>query len=334
MITDYKTILITGGTGSFGQAATCFLLQHTAATVRVYSRSELMQIEMQRAFAGYEGRLRILLGDIRDLPRLTMAMRDVDAVFHAAALKHVDKGERDPAEFVGTNINGTLNVINACMHANVRRAVLLSTDKAVSPINLYGSTKMTAEKVWTRANGYSPHGTRFSTVRYGNVAGSRGSVIGIWRTALERRQPVTVTDPEMSRFWISLDEAVKLAWFAMEHAPRGSILVPHLGAYRMGDLLQAICDEYQVSEPKLRLTGIRPGEKMAEELLTYDEAKRLTCYSANGTMPTYYCISPLAPSWEDEKSPWQPCTIPHDYRSDVWGYRFGVSELKERLQLT
>jgi UDP-N-acetylglucosamine 4,6-dehydratase len=326
-----RTILITGGTGSWGQAATRYFLKHTDATIRIYSRSEHLQLDMAHALSGDEQRLRFFLGDIRDVERLRWAMRGVDTVFHAAALKHVHKGENDPAEFVHTNVNGTMNVIAACIDTGVKRAVLLSTDKAVAPVNLYGSTKMTAEKLWIRANSYSPHGTHFSAVRYGNVAGSRGSVIPLWRTQIRTGQSVRVTDLSMSRFWISLDEAVRLAWFSVTRARRGTLLIPHLPAYTMSDLLQALCELEGISPITMEYIGVRPGEKMHEELMTNDEAQRMAYVFHENAL--YYSIEPLAPSWE-VAVPSAYCTIGEPYVSSTWQYRFTVEDLIDHIQET
>ena len=337
---SFHTILLSGGTGSWGQAATSFLLENTSATIRIYSRSELLQAEMSERFK-HNHRLRFLLGDIRDFARLQLAMDGVDLVMHGAALKHIDAGEYSPDEFVKTNVNGTQNVIHACIVSKVKKAIFLSSDKAVSSSSLYGNTKAIAEKLWTRANGYSPHGTSFVSLRYGNVANSRGSVIPKWENCLFNNLPLPTTNLSMSRFWISLSEAVRLAWFAAHYGPRGTILVPYLPAYTMADLLKAFCEEHGIADAIVEDIGVRPGEKHHEMLLTDDESSRVITYTEDGIMPKYYCIQSASPSWEmvpwqqwppEPGSQWQLWTCMERYSSDTWRYRLTVPELRERLQ--
>lgn len=345
MMQTSHTFCITGGTGSFGRAMTEYLLKHTDGIIRIYSRSELLQAEMQAQFG--TDRVRYLLGDVRDIGRLQLALHGVDCLWHSAALKHVDKGEYDPAEFVATNINGTLNVITACIANHVKRAILISSDKAISPINTYGSTKMTAERVWTRANGYSPQGTIFTTIRYGNVMRSRGSVIPLWEHQIATNQPVSITDLSMSRFYMALPDAIELAWFAGTHAPRGSILVPHLYAYTMRDLLQALCEEMSHETVAMRYVGVRPGEKYHEHLLTDDEGLRLAMYSEDGVTALYYCVCPATPSWKMAKiehwetqelggrlGQWHTTKLNFPYASDSWPFRLDVGDLRLKLRET
>ncbi len=347
MAFDYKTIAILGGTGSFGNAMAKYILENTNATLRIISRDEMKQSVMKNNLYKYIERIRFLLGDIRDLHRLNMALFDVELVIHAAALKYVDSGEYDPEEFVKTNINGTQNVIHACINNGIQKAVFLSSDKAVQSWNLYGNTKAVAEKLWTRANGYSPHGTEFVALRYGNVARSRGSVIEKWEKCLINNLPLSITDLSMTRFYISLPDAVALAWFAACYAPRGTILVPHLSCYTMRDLMQALCEASGVTQASMEFIGKRPGEKDHEMLMTDDEAQRLVMYTEDGATPKYYAIHPVAPSWEmrgyehwsvpdpvlvREPAPWRAYQLQHRYESNVWPWRLSVEELRQWLR--
>jgi len=339
----FQTVLITGGTGSLGQALTRFLLDHTDATIRIYSRSELPQALMQQAFRADRDRLRFFLGDVRDLARLHTAMVGVDLAVHAAALKRIDQGEYDVEEFASVNVTGTSNVIRACRSMGVKRAVLIGTDKSVHSINSYGVTKALAERLWTRANGYAPHGTEYSTVRYGNISSSRGSVIPLWQQALREEKPLGITHAQMSRFWISLDEAVRLVWFAAQYAPRGSILIPHLPAYSVKALAQAVVTQagYNWEHVAWQDIGIRPGEKMAELLQTSEERATALTYTEDGVTPLYYCLPPVEPSWPmpsveawptAPSGQWRCWPMDHPYASDTWPYRLGLTELCQRLR--
>jgi len=336
---DFRTIAIVGGTGSFGHAMAAFLLANTDAVIRIVSRDELKQGQM-RAIYG-DDRMRYLLGDVRDLPRMQTALHGVDLVFHAAALKHVDKGEYDGNEFVKTNIVGTENVATASRLEGVKKAVFLSTDKSVSPVNTYGATKMVAERLWVRTNAYAPHGTHFTAVRYGNVSGSRGSVIPLWREQIANDLPVTITHLEMSRFWITLEEAVQLAWFAATYGPRGYVMVPRLPAYRIMDLAKALLPQDQVPDVAWRFTGMRPGEKLAEELMTsYELADAITYWRQN--VPVYYGVPPLTPSWamrlhdgwdKEKGHRWAyDYEMPSTYQSGTWPWRLSIDDLRKMLQ--
>lgn len=335
---DFRTIAIIGGTGSFGQAMTAFLLANTDAVIRVISRDELKQAQMRSVYG--DDRVRYLLGDVRDLSRIQTALHGVDLVFHAAALKHVDKGEYDGSEFVKTNIIGTENVAAACRLEGIGKAVFLSTDKCVSPVNTYGATKMVAERLWIRANGYAPQGTHYTAVRYGNVSGSRGSVIPLWREQLAHDKAMTITHPEMSRFWITLDEAVRLAWFAATYGPRGYVLVPNLPAYSITDLARALLPHEKPIDAAWRFTGMRPGEKLAEELMTsYEIAESITYW--HGNRHVYYAIPPTTPSWQipthdawlkEEGHRWAyDYQMPSSYQSGTWPWRLSVDELRKIL---
>lgn len=338
----FHTVCITGGTGSFGQALTRFLLAHTTATIRIYSRDELKQAQMRVTFG--DDRVRYFLGDVRDLARLHTALVGVQCVWHAAALKRIDAGEYSPEEFVKTNIDGTMNVISACRTMGVARAIFVSTDKCVSPVNLYGSTKMVAERLWVCANAYTPKGTHYSAIRYGNVGSSRGSVVPLWQQCLTQGKSLPLTHRAMTRFHLSLTDAVQLAWFAANHAPRGALLVPHLPAYSILDLASAVAQESGLpGAVPLDEIGKRPGEKLHESLMTEDEAGRTVQYATAGNTPIYYCIPPLAPSWSMEPLKhwgaegtcrWTPAPLTVPYSSDNWPWRLSVKDLRAQLKET
>jgi UDP-N-acetylglucosamine 4,6-dehydratase len=265
-----KTILITGGTGSFGNAFVSYLLKNSNyKRIIIFSRDELKQYEMRMRFKNDE-RLRWFLGDIRDQSRLERAFGAVDTVIHAAALKQVDTAEYNPIEFVKTNIYGSQNIIEAAINCKVSKVVALSTDKASSPINLYGATKLTADKLFIAAKSYSPlKGTKFSVVRYGNVGGSRGSVIPYFLELRKNRKPLTVTSEEMTRFHIRLEQAVELVKIAHRDMNGGELFVPRIPSYKIMDLVEVIAPN-----TKIEVIGIRPGEKLHEEMISIDEGRR------------------------------------------------------------
>ncbi len=260
-------ILVTGGTGSFGQAYVASrLAQETRSTIRIYSRDEMKQYEMARRFKN-DPRLRFFIGDIRDGQRLERAMYGVDLVIHAAALKHVPICEFNPAEAVKTNIMGAQNVVDCAIDSGVERTIALSTDKAVNPVNLYGATKLCAEKLFVHGNVYSgPRRSRFSCVRYGNVVGSRGSVIPLFRSQAPTGV-LTLTDRRMTRFWLSLQQAVRFVDLAVDEMRGGEIFIPKISSMRVMDLASVIAPRAKISE-----VGMRPGEKLHEVLLTAEEA--------------------------------------------------------------
>lgn len=262
-----KVVLVTGGTGSFGAAFTRTLLaEHEPAAVRIYSRDELKQSELARELD--DDRLRFLLGDVRSPERLNLALRGVDVVVHAAALKHVTACEYNPFEAVQTNVIGSENVVAAALANDVPRTIALSTDKAVNPVNLYGATKLCAEKIVSQANSYvgdSP--ARFGAVRYGNVVGSRGSVIPLFRQQAQDGE-LTLTDEAMTRFWITLDQAVAFVIDSLARMDGGEVFVPKIPSMRIADLAEAVAPH-----AKRRIIGIRPGEKVHEVLLTEDECR-------------------------------------------------------------
>ena len=267
-----KKILITGGTGSLGQALSKRLLTLGADTIRIYSRNESKQIEMESKFK--DKRLRFLLGDVRDLNRLTRALEDIDYVFHAAALKHVPKIEYNPFEAINTNVLGSQNVIEACLHANVEKAVCIGTDKAVSPLNTYGATKLLMEKLFVTANNYlnpEKHKTKFIAVRYGNVFGSSGSVIPKFIELIKNKQKITITDPNMTRFSITMEQALDFILNATQSGKGSEIFVPDIKSYSILTLRDALSEIFTKIDDEI--VGIRPGEKLHEVLINKEEIR-------------------------------------------------------------
>lgn len=265
-----SSLLITGGTGSFGRTFLQSCLDSDRySRIVVYSRDELKQHEMRQDFNN-DDRIRWFLGDVRDLERLKLALSGVENVVHAAALKQVDTAEYNPMEFVKTNVLGSQNVIESAIYAGVKKVVALSTDKASSPINLYGATKLTADKLFIAGNIYGrPRGTVFSVVRYGNVVNSRGSVVPHFRKLIEQHKPLEVTDERMTRFWLKLDVAVKLVHHALSDMRGGELYVPQIPSMKIVDLVKALSHQENYI-----VTGIRPGEKLHEEMISTEEARR------------------------------------------------------------
>jgi UDP-N-acetylglucosamine 4,6-dehydratase len=288
MSIDGTTVLVTGGTGSFGNAfATRMVEEFPTTTVRIFSRDEMKQYQMAERFGDHPN-LRFLIGDVRDRSRLIRAMDGVDTVVHAAAMKHVPLCEYNPFEAVQTNVLGTQNVVDAAIDAGVGRVVALSTDKAVNPINLYGATKLCAEKIVVQGNAYAAtRRTRLSCVRYGNVVGSRGSVVPLFqRQRADGR--LTVTDERMTRFWITLEQAVDLVLSTVDRSVGGEIFVPRIPSMRVVDLARAVAGDLPVD-----IVGIRPGEKLHEVLLTGDESRHAV------EMADGFVIVPEHPWWTD-----------------------------------
>ena len=267
-----KKILITGGTGSLGNALTSRLLKEDVDTIRIFSRNENKQNTMEAEFK--DDRLRFLLGDVRDYSRLVRAMEDIDIVFHAAALKHVPIIEYNPFEAIKTNVIGSQNVIDACLKENVEKAVAIGTDKAVSPLNTYGATKLLMEKLFVTASNYlkkERHQTKFFALRYGNVLGSSGSVIPKFIEQIKNKEKITITDPNMTRFSISMDEALDFILNATEIAKGSEIFIPKLRAYTIKDIKNALFELLQkIDEENI---GIREGEKLNEILINSDEIR-------------------------------------------------------------
>ena len=267
-----KTILITGGTGSLGQALTKKLLTLNADTIRIFSRNESKQIEMESKFE--DNRLRFFVGDVRDTDRLYSALEDVDVVFHAAALKHVPKIEYNPFESIKTNVIGSQNIIDNSLRQDVEKVICVGTDKAVSPLNTYGATKLLMEKLFVSANNYvnpEKHKTKFVAVRYGNVLGSSGSVIPKFISLIKQKKSLTITDLQMTRFTITMDEALDFILNATKTGKGSEIFIPKLKSYDMSILLDTLSDLY--GDLKHDITGIRPGEKLHETLINHDEIR-------------------------------------------------------------
>ena len=286
---DGASVLVTGGTGSFGQAFIQRLFAaHRPARVIVYSRDELKQYEMQQRFPQDE--VRFFIGDVRDLDRLKMALNGVEFVVHAAALKQVPAAEYNPIECIKTNIIGAENVINACIERGVTKVIALSTDKAVSPINLYGATKLCADKLFIAANHLSGReGTRFAVVRYGNVIGSRGSVVPFFKER-GKTGKLPVTDRRMTRFWIRLEEGAKFVERSLGLMHGGEVFVPKIPSMRITDLATAIC-----ADCEHEIVGIRPGEKLHEMLITRDDAINTLEFD------DYFVIQPAIRYWQNSE---------------------------------
>lgn len=264
-------ILITGGTGSLGNALTKRLLELDVDTVRIFSRDELKQSEMKSKF--HDNRLRFLIGDIRDKERLFRAFEDIDIVFHAAALKQVPVAEYNPFEAVKTNVQGSQNIIDACLDNNVKMAIGIGTDKAVSPLNTYGATKLLMERIFVSANNYRGNrDIKFSCVRYGNVLGSRGSIVPLFLNQIKSGKKITITDPNMTRFNITMNEALELIFRSVENSKGGEVFVPKLKAYKVDDMKNAIV-EYFNAKNETEIINVRPGEKHHEMLINRDEIK-------------------------------------------------------------
>ena len=279
------SVLITGGTGSFGNKFVEIMLsQYRPRRLVVFSRDELKQSEMIARFN--DPSLRFFVGDVRDQPRLERAMHGVDIVFHAAALKQIPSCEYNPFEAIQTNVIGSENVVNAAIDQGVRRVVMISTDKAVNPINLYGATKLCAEKLFVQGNAYGyGRGCVFSAVRYGNVIGSRGSVIPLFATQ-RASGTVTVTDPGMTRFWIRLEQGVAFAIRCAEIMGGGEIYVPKIPSMRILDLVEAVAPGC-----KVEFIGMRPGEKLHEVLIAEEECRQVV------ELEDMFVLEPIYPSW-------------------------------------
>jgi UDP-N-acetylglucosamine 4,6-dehydratase/5-epimerase len=267
---ENKKILITGGTGSLGQSLTKKLLDEDVDSIRIFSRNESNQIRMESEIN--DKRLKFLIGDIRDISRLERAMKDVDIVFHAAALKHVPLIEYNPFEAIKTNVIGSQNIIDASIKENVKTCVAIGTDKAVSPLNTYGATKLLMEKLFVDANNYvSRDKTKFFALRYGNVLGSSSSVLPTFVEQIKNKQKITITDPKMTRFSMTMKEALDFIFESTNIAKGSEVFLPKLKAYSIMDLKQALVELLGSTEEEV--TGIRPGEKLREILIGEDEIR-------------------------------------------------------------
>ena len=284
-----KTILITGGTGSFGHAFVSMTLEHyEPEQIVIFSRDEMKQWDMSLKYQG-DPRLRFVIGDVRDKMRLVQVMQGVDHVVHAAATKIVPTAEYNPAECIKTNINGAMNVIDACNETGVKSVVALSTDKASNPVNLYGATKLASDKLFVSSNPMNgQEGTRFSVVRYGNVMGSRGSIIPFF-LSLKETGELPITDIEMTRFMISLEEGVKLVWHAFNDMHGGEIYVKKIPSMNLVDIAQTIAPG-----ARHKIIGIRPGEKLHEQMIGLEDAPHTYEYGE------YFKILPAINSWSED----------------------------------
>ena len=321
-----KSILITGGTGSFGNHFVEYVLKHyDPKKIVIYSRDEYKQFIMNNKFKEYEDKLRFFIGDVRDGDRLKRALNGIDYVVHAAALKQVPSCEYNPLEAIKTNINGAANVINACLDMDVKRVVALSTDKAVNPVNLYGGTKFVSDKLFIAANSYSGSmGTRFAVVRYGNVAGSRGSVIPFFKGLIDSgKTSLPVTDYRMTRFWISLEQGIELVIKALAEANGGETFISKIPSFKVTDLAQAMLPGCEMPE-----IGIREGEKLHEVMVSKEDAPFTYEYEKN------YIIYPHYTWWSDNRiipggKPVDPEFVYSSGTNTQW---LSVDDLKARLE--
>ena len=314
-----KTVLVTGGTGSFGKAFIFDLIRsHDPKKVIVFSRDELKQFEMKNQL-GEDSRLRYFVGDIRDKDRLMRAFTNVDFIVHAAALKQVDTGEYNPREFILTNIIGSQNVVDAAIDSGVNRVIALSTDKASSPINLYGATKLTADKLFTAANVYGTNSnTFFSVVRYGNVMGSRGSIIPLFKEMAAKGMEIPITDKRMTRFWITLEQAVSFVQEAFKEMNGGELFVPRIPSMKIIDLAMALAPNSKIKE-----IGIRPGEKLHEEMISPDDSRR-TIKQKNK-----YIISPILAEWNYVEPKGEKLPEGFSYKSDTNDLWLSIDDIKK-----
>ena len=323
---DNKSILITGGTGSFGKHFIETLLsRHRPKRVIVYSRDELKQFEMQQEFNSPA--MRYFIGDVRDAERMRQAMRQVDFVVHAAALKQVPAAEYNPMECIKTNIHGAENVINAAIENEVEKVIALSTDKAANPINLYGATKLVSDKLFVAANNVTGgHRTRFSVVRYGNVVGSRGSVVPFFRKLVnDGAKELPVTDERMTRFWITLQQGIDFVLKNFERMHGGEIFVPKIPSMRVIDLARAMAPQLPTS-----IIGIRPGEKLHEVMCPKDDSHLTIEFSDHFVIqPTILFFNPV--SYEKNAKGEQGQAVPDgfEYHSGTNSHFLSVEELRQ-----
>lgn len=315
-----QSVLVTGGTGSFGRKfVEVMIAEHQPEKVIVFSRDELKQHEMREAGMN-DPRLRYFIGDVRDLLRMRRAMEGIDVVVHAAALKQVPAAEYNPIEAIMTNIMGARNVIEAALDNKVKRVLAMSTDKAVNPINLYGATKLAAEKLTVQSNAYAGgKTTRFSCVRYGNVVGSRGSVIPVFQRQRDDGH-ITITDERMTRFWLSIDQGVRFTIRCIEQMQGGEVFVPKIPSTRVVDVAKAVAPDAEVE-----LIGIRPGEKMHEVLVSEDEARHTV------ELDDMYVVEPPGALWfgHEWREKGKPLPEGFAYSSDNNKQSLTVDEIRE-----
>jgi UDP-N-acetylglucosamine 4,6-dehydratase len=317
-----SSILVTGGTGSFGKAFVRYALDRLdPRRVVIFSRDELKQYEVRQTFDN-DDRLRWFIGDVRDRERLTRAMHKVDFVVHAAALKQVDTAEYNPFEYVKTNVTGSQNVVEAAIDTGVQRVVALSTDKASSPINLYGATKLTADKLFISGNHYAAlHVTRFAVVRYGNVMGSRGSVVPLFRDLAERGESLPITDKRMTRFWITLPQAVRFVVSTFDLMTGGELYVPRIPSMRVMDLVEAVAPGASTHE-----IGVRPGEKLHEEMIAPDDSRRTL------QLADRFVVTPTVAEWGYRPpDAGKPMPEGFAYRSDTNDEWLSVQQMRDMI---
>ena len=322
-----QTVLITGGTGSFGKQCAQYLLDHAQVKrLIIFSRDEQKHVNLRRNYFPLDKypQIRYFVGDVRDEERLRRAMRGVDYVIHAAAMKHVDVAEYNPQECIHTNIGGAENVINACLDSGVKKVIALSTDKAAGPINLYGATKLCSDKLFVAANSLAgDSGTRFAVVRYGNVLGSNGSVVPFFQKQAATGE-LPITDPNMTRFIITLEQGIRFVITAFEEMAGGELFVPKIPSTTILDIAQAVAPEC-----KTRVIGIRPGEKMHECMVPSDEARQTLEFD------NYFIVQPAFCSWNSTPPHYQakgkPCPDGFSYASDNNNHWLSVAELRELI---
>jgi UDP-N-acetylglucosamine 4,6-dehydratase (inverting) len=317
-----QNILITGGTGSFGKKfLKMTLARYNPKKIVIFSRDEMKQWELSKEYRN-EKKIRFFIGDVRDKERLNRALDGIDIVIHAAALKIVPISEYDPFETVKTNILGAMNIIDTCINRGVKKVVALSTDKAVNPVNLYGSTKLAADKLFIAGNEYSAFNkTKFSIVRYGNVMGSRGSIIPHLFSQKKEKKPFTITDVNMTRFMTNLDSAVRLVWKVFDDMKGGEIYVQKNPSVKIIDIAKAI-DE----KKKIEIIGIRPGEKINETMISQDDSRYTYSYK------NYYKILPSINNWNEDKvriKNGKKVELGFQYVSDINSDWMTTSEIKK-----
>ena len=316
---------MTGGTGSFGNAFITEALKHDVHKIIVFSRDELKQFEMRQKYD--DDRLSFFLGDIRDRDRLYRAFDSVDFVIHAAALKQVPALEYNPLEAIKTNIMGASNILDAALDMGVKKVIALSSDKAVNPVNLYGATKLAMEKLFVAGNSYAGNKpTRFSIVRYGNVAGSRGSVIPFFMEKIRRNESLPITDERMTRFWLTLQSGVQFVTHSLAAMRGGEIFVPKLPSVKIIDIATALLSLAHSKGQELKVTGIRPGEKLHESLISESESRTALEYE------DHYIIKPIFKWWHDDNgNGGRPVPDGFKYSSDTNTDWLNSERLREEL---
>lgn len=318
-----KVVLITGGTGSFGKKFTRIILnEYNPKKLIIFSRDELKQFEMAQQFTDFEDKIRFFIGDVRDRDRLMRAFHGVDYVVHAAALKQVPAMEYNPSEAIKTNVIGAMNVIDAAINCKVKRVVALSTDKACNPINLYGATKLCSDKLFVAANSYSGDaGTKFAVVRYGNVVGSRGSVVPFFKQKA-KEGILPITDKRMTRFWITLEQGVQFVINSFERMHGGELFVPKIPSMNIMDLAKAIAPK-----SKTKMVGIRPGEKLHEVMISIDDAR------GTKELDDCYVIQPAFHWWSKDNHS-EGKVVPDDfcYSSDKNSQWLTIPKLQKMIE--